>query len=153
MPHSNGGINPFSVINSFLNQLNPFNPNAGYASSDNDIRHNISANYIYALPFKSENRLTNLAVAGWQISGNVFFHTGFPFSIIDGAELGKFQADNLAGGPSSGNRPRHSRRGISRTATPVRTACSPDSVVSGPVPTPLYLRPTLRTAWLDGTRS
>ncbi|HXN29728.1 MAG TPA: hypothetical protein VN902_21570, partial [Candidatus Acidoferrales bacterium] len=87
-----------SVINSVLNQLNPFNPNAGYASSDNDIRHNISANYIYALPFKTENHLTNLAVAGWQISGNVFFHTGFPFSILDGATLGGFQsADNLGG--------------------------------------------------------
>ncbi len=96
--NSNGGINPFSVINSVLNQLNPFNPNAGYSSSDNDIRHNISANYIYALPFKSENRLTNLAIAGWQISGNVFFHTGFPFSILDGATLGGFaSADNLGG--------------------------------------------------------
>jgi Carboxypeptidase regulatory-like domain len=95
--NSNGGINPFSVINSVLNQVNPYNPNAGYASSDNDIRHNISANYIYALPFKSENHLMNLAVAGWQISGNVFFHTGFPFSILDGATLGGFQSDNLAG--------------------------------------------------------
>jgi Carboxypeptidase regulatory-like domain len=95
--NSNGGINPFSVINSVLNQVNPFNPNAGYASSDNDIRHNISANYIYALPFKTENHLTNLAVAGWQISGNVFFHTGFPFSILDGATLEGFQTDNLQG--------------------------------------------------------
>jgi len=96
--NSNGGINPFSVINSVLDQVNPFNPNAGYASSDNDIRHNISANYIYALPFKTENHLTNLAVAGWQISGNVFFHTGFPFSILDGATLGGFEAaDNLQG--------------------------------------------------------
>ncbi len=95
--NSNGGINPFSVINSVLNQVNPFNPNAGYSSSDNDIRHNISANYIYALPFKSENHLTNLALAGWQISGNVFFHTGFPFSILDGGTLQAFQTDNLAG--------------------------------------------------------
>jgi hypothetical protein len=95
--NSNGGINPFSVINSVLNQVNPFNPNAGYASSDNDIRHNISANYIYALPFKSESHLANLAVAGWQISGNVFFHTGFPFSILDGATLQAFQTDNLQG--------------------------------------------------------
>ena len=95
--NSNGGINPFSVINSVLNQVNPYNPNAGYSSSDNDIRHNISANYIYALPFKSENRLTNLAIAGWQISGNVFFHTGFPFSILDGQTLGAFQTDNLSG--------------------------------------------------------
>jgi hypothetical protein len=93
--NSNGGINPFSVINSVLNQVNPYNPNAGYGSSDNDIRHNISANYIYALPFKSENHLTNLAIAGWQISGNVFYHTGFPFSILDGAALGAFQTDNL----------------------------------------------------------
>lgn len=92
---SNGGINPFSVINSILFQVNPYNPNASYSSSDDDVRHNISANYIYALPFKTENRMMNYAVAGWQLSGSFFWHTGFPFSITDGATLAKFQTDNL----------------------------------------------------------
>jgi hypothetical protein len=92
---SNGGINPFSVINSILFQVNPYNPSASYSSSDDDVRHNISANYIYALPFKTENRAMNYAVAGWQLSGSFFWHTGFPFSITDGATLAKFQSDNL----------------------------------------------------------
>jgi Carboxypeptidase regulatory-like domain len=94
--NSNGGINPFSVVNSLLNQINPFNPNLDYASSDNDIRHNVSANYVYALPFRSENRMMNAAIGGWQVSGNFFWHTGFPFSLVDGAALSKFEADNLA---------------------------------------------------------
>jgi hypothetical protein len=93
---SNGGINPFSFINSILFQLNPYNPSASYSSSDNDVRHNISANYIYALPFKTENHALNYAVGGWQLSGSFFWHTGFPFSILDGATLAKFQTDNLS---------------------------------------------------------
>jgi hypothetical protein len=93
--NSNGGINPFSVINSVLDQINPSNPRLGYSSSDNDVRHNLSANYVYALPFKSENRLVNYAIGGWQISGTFFWHTGFPFSVIDGLTLGGFQQDNL----------------------------------------------------------
>jgi hypothetical protein len=92
---SNGGISPFSGINSFINQINPFNPRLGYSSSDNDVRHNLSANYVYGLPFKSENRLVNYAIGGWQISGTFFWHTGFPFSVFDGAQLGAFQQDNL----------------------------------------------------------
>jgi|HubBroStandDraft_1064217.scaffolds.fasta_scaffold05548_3 hypothetical protein len=94
--NSNGGINPFSVINSILNQINPFNPRADYATSDNDIRHNVSANYIYAIPFKTESKMLNYAVAGWQLSGNFFWHTGFPFSIVDGAAVAAITGDNLA---------------------------------------------------------
>ncbi|MGC1256549.1 MAG: hypothetical protein WA867_13395, partial [Candidatus Acidiferrales bacterium] len=93
--NSNGGINPFSVVNSILNQINPFNPRADYATSDNDVRHNVSANYIYALPFKTESKMLNYAVAGWQLSGNFFWHTGFPFSIVDGAAVAAIQGDNL----------------------------------------------------------
>jgi hypothetical protein len=93
--NSNGGINPFSVINSVLNQIDPFNIRRDYATSDNDVRHNLSANYVYVLPFKSEKRLLNAAIGGWQLSGTFFWHTGFPFSILDGATLGKFQSNNL----------------------------------------------------------
>ncbi|MGA8677106.1 MAG: carboxypeptidase-like regulatory domain-containing protein, partial [Candidatus Acidiferrales bacterium] len=93
--NSNGGINPFSVVNSILNQINPFNPRADYATSDNDVRHNVSANYIYALPFKTESKMLNYAVAGWQLSGHFFWHTGFPFSIVDGAAVAAIQGDNL----------------------------------------------------------
>jgi hypothetical protein len=93
--NSNGGINPFSVINSVLNQIDPFSIRRDYSTSDNDVRHNLSANYVYVLPFKSEKRLLNAAIGGWQLSGTFFWHTGFPFSILDGATLAGFQSDNL----------------------------------------------------------
>ncbi|MGA9592573.1 MAG: hypothetical protein WBS18_05710, partial [Candidatus Acidiferrales bacterium] len=98
---SNGGINPFSVITSVLGQINPYNLKADYGSSDYDVRHNLSANYIYALPLKSENRLVNGAIGGWQASGTFFWHSGFPFSILDGATLAGFSTDNLTQAVSS----------------------------------------------------
>lgn len=112
---SNGGINPFSVINSILFQVNPYNPNLSYASSDNDNRHNVSANYVYALPFRTESRMMNYAVAGWQLSGTFFWHTGFPFSIIDGETLAPFQTDNLTNATILGQ-PNFAQRNFSNGA-------------------------------------
>ncbi len=92
---SNGGTGstPFSVITSIGYQVNPFNPNAGYGPADYDARHVLSADYIYRLPFRSESRLVNAAIGGWQISGTFFFHTGFPFSVLDGAAINTLAAD------------------------------------------------------------
>jgi hypothetical protein len=83
---SNGlpGSTPFSAITSLGYQINPFNPNLNYGPADYDARHVLSANYIYQLPFKSQSRLLNAAIGGWQISGTFFWHSGFPFSITDG---------------------------------------------------------------------
>lgn len=82
---SNGGINPYAVLTSLYEQINPYNVRAQYASSDYDARHAINGSYLYELPFKSENRLLDAAIGGWQVSGTLFWHTGFPFSVIDGA--------------------------------------------------------------------
>jgi Carboxypeptidase regulatory-like domain/TonB-dependent Receptor Plug Domain len=94
---SNGGILPFSVITSVENQIDPNNLRANYASADYDARHQFTAGYIYQLPFKSSNRLLNTAIGGWQLSGTLFYRTGFPFSIIDGGTLGGLAGNNLSG--------------------------------------------------------
>jgi hypothetical protein len=93
---SNGGTGetPFSAITSIGEQVNPFNPNVGYGSADYDARHVLSANYVYQLPFKSEHRLLNAAIGGWQWSGTFFFHTGFPFSVVDGETVNNLTASN-----------------------------------------------------------
>jgi Carboxypeptidase regulatory-like domain len=96
--NSNGGINPFSVITSVLTQIDPFNVKAQYAASDYDARHNITSSYVYALPFKSENRMMNAAIGGWQVSGTIFYRSAFPFTILDGATVGAIAANNLASG-------------------------------------------------------
>src|ERR1700722_11392245 len=92
---SNGGVLPYSSANSIIAQINPSNPNAGYASSDYDLRHQLSANYVWDLPVKFSNHLLNTLVGGWQIAGTFFYRTGFPFSIVDGQQSVAFVPNNL----------------------------------------------------------
>lgn len=58
---------------------NPFNPSYdnGWCAYYN--RHNLTANTTYTLPFR-KNRL----VQGWEVSGIVTSHTGYPVTITDG---------------------------------------------------------------------
>jgi hypothetical protein len=55
----------------------PLSRNAGACGFDR--KHNLSANAVYLLPFKS-NRL----VEGWQLSNIFGFHTGLPFTVACG---------------------------------------------------------------------
>ena len=80
---SNGGLLPYSSNDSQLTQLYPTNMGLNYSNSDYDVRHNISANYLWELPFKSSNHFVNAAVGGWMVSGTLFFRTGLPFSVYD----------------------------------------------------------------------
>jgi len=92
---SNGGVLPYSLTNSIVLQVDPSNPNAGYASSDYDLRHQLSANYVWDLPVKFSNHVLNTLVGGWQIAGTFFYRTGFPFSIEDGQQSVAFVPNNL----------------------------------------------------------
>lgn len=95
---SNGGLEPFSLITSiFASQIDPFDPSKQYASGDEDARHQLSASYVYQLPFRSENRLVNAAIGGWTVSGTWFYRTGFPFSVLGGGESGALTGNNLFG--------------------------------------------------------
>lgn len=94
---SNGGVLPFSVITTIGGQINPYNLRDNYASGDNDARHQLSASYVYQLPFKSENHFVNAAIGGWQLSGTMFWRTGFPFSMIDGGTSAGLAGNNLSG--------------------------------------------------------
>jgi hypothetical protein len=76
---------PYSLFGSILTQISPFNPNAGYGSSDNDLRNYISANYVWDLPFQSKNGFVNAAIGGWTLSQTYFYHSGVPFTLVDGA--------------------------------------------------------------------
>jgi len=57
-----------------------YNQRYDYGNCTFDIRHNISGNLLYSLPFKG-NRL----VEGWQISTIVGIHTGLPLNVYNGA--------------------------------------------------------------------
>jgi hypothetical protein len=68
-----------------------FSPKSSRASSDFDIRHNISANTVLELPFgagkpilRSASGWLNQIVGGWQLSSLAKYRSGLPYSIQNG---------------------------------------------------------------------
>jgi Carboxypeptidase regulatory-like domain len=67
---------------------NVFNAKEFRGSSDFDIRHNISANYLFELPigknkplFRNAGRLLDGIIGGWQISSVMRYRTGLPTTV------------------------------------------------------------------------
>jgi hypothetical protein len=88
---SNGGILGFGTFGSnFLSPANPNNLKQNYGNADYDVRQNFTASYVYTMPYYGGPKLLT---DGWQASGTVFHHTGFPFTVIDTA----LQATNYGG--------------------------------------------------------
>jgi hypothetical protein len=79
---SNGGILQYSLTNSVITAENPYNLRQNYGNADYDVRHNITASYVYTMPYFGGPKLLT---DGWQVSGTVFHHTGFPFTVVDSA--------------------------------------------------------------------
>jgi hypothetical protein len=77
---SNGGFLQFSA-GGILSPL-PGELARDYGPCDYDIRHNLSAQYVYQLPVKVRNRDLGYALNGWQVSGTVLWHSGIPFSVL-----------------------------------------------------------------------
>jgi hypothetical protein len=66
---------------------NPFNLRLGRALSDFNLKHNFSGDWVVTMPFghgqhffSSVNRWANEIVGGWEVSGAVRWHSGFPES-------------------------------------------------------------------------
>ncbi len=76
---SNGGFLSFSA-GGILSPI-PGNLQRDRGPCDYDVRHNLSANYLYELPIKLRGRL-GTALNGWQVSGSAFWHSGLPFSVL-----------------------------------------------------------------------
>ncbi len=77
---SNGGFLPFSA-GAILSPL-PGELARNYGPCDYDIRHNLTAQYVYELPIRVHSRWLGAALNGWQISGTAFWHSGIPFSVL-----------------------------------------------------------------------
>lgn len=93
---SNGGFDGFTGA-SLLNPVNPFDLHWNYGNADYDVRHDLNANYVWELPIRKAlgGRGWAPLVDGWQVAGTVFFRTGFPYSILDGAEAEDLNGDNF----------------------------------------------------------
>ena len=93
---SNGGFNPFSADSagsgavSILHPQDPYNYRLNYGPADYDVRHSLNANYVWQVPFRKMMGGHGWAplVEGWQVSGAVYYRTGFPFSVIDSSVSG-----------------------------------------------------------------
>lgn len=77
---SNGGFLPFSA-GGILSPL-PGDLKRDYGPCDYDIRHNLTAQYVYQLPSKFKARALAAPLNGWQVSGTILWHSGIPFSVL-----------------------------------------------------------------------
>jgi outer membrane receptor protein involved in Fe transport len=82
---SNGGFLPFgydSVGNANPTTIDPFNLSLqNYGNADYDVRHSLNGNYLVTLPYWGGPRVLT---DNWTLGGTLFWHGGFPFSVIDG---------------------------------------------------------------------
>jgi hypothetical protein len=84
-------FNELSNLAGFASQIiNSWSPKQLYAPSDYDTRHQLNANWVYQLPFGhgrrwlGTNRLADVFLGGWEVSGLWHWTSGYPFSIAPG---------------------------------------------------------------------
>lgn len=99
---SNGGIvnEPFSFLAtnvSITTPQNPFNFRANYGNSAYDVRNYLSASLVLTDMFRHAGMRwgPNSVFGGWTLSSNIFYRSGLPFTIIDGANTGALEGYNL----------------------------------------------------------
>jgi Carboxypeptidase regulatory-like domain/TonB-dependent Receptor Plug Domain len=73
--------------------INAWDPQAGRADSDFDLRHQINSNFIWELPFgrgrwlaHDVNRVADALIGGWQLSGLARWTSGFPVTVDNGGQ-------------------------------------------------------------------
>jgi len=101
---SNGGISneQFGLLDtdpSINTPQNPFNVKANYGNSDYDVRHYISANFVFTDMFRHAGFRygPNRIFGGWTLSSNWFFRSGLPFTVVDTADVAPLLGLNYSG--------------------------------------------------------
>jgi hypothetical protein len=91
---SNGGLFVYGG-ESILSQINPAGLRvSNYGNADYDVRHLISADWVYVPSVHLNSHFLNELLGGWEATGKAYWHTGLPFSVGD---------DNTALGNGGGN--------------------------------------------------
>jgi len=52
---------------------------------DYDVRHSLNGSWVYQLPSPAKNSFLGEFVNGWGVAGDLFLHSGFPFSVTSQA--------------------------------------------------------------------
>lgn len=80
------GYGNFQTNGAFI--LNAFRPGENYANSDFDVRHNITADLVWALPFGKGHsllggagRASDAIFGGWELSSIIRFNSGLPTGV------------------------------------------------------------------------
>ncbi len=99
---SNGGSGlPFiySVNASTVYPQNPYDIRANYGSADYDNRNNLNLSYVYNLPIRQFffGHGWRSLVNGWRVSGTLFTHSGFPYTVVDGNAEGTLYYQGFGG--------------------------------------------------------
>lgn len=101
---------------------NPFDHRLGRGLSDFNLRHNFNGDWVVNLPFGrgqhffgSANRVLDALVGGWEVSGAVRWHSGFPESPSNGFDFPTnffLTTNGTLTGPVSNDLTRHGASGI-----------------------------------------
>lgn len=96
---SNGGILGFTggTDASILTPQQPLDPQANYGNADYDVRHAFNLNYLWLTKSPFHSTFSKALLDGWTFSGTAIVHSGYPFTVIDSAELSSLKKYNVAG--------------------------------------------------------
>jgi Carboxypeptidase regulatory-like domain len=155
---SNGGLNPFT-FGSSLNPQDPNNFRGAYGPAEYDVRQGFNANYIWEVPVKVALRGhgPDFLVAGWQVSGTVFAHSGFPYTVFDSLESGILNVPNNFFGSlyavPVGPVPRGKACGEGAAIPSSPNPCQPPQLLASGAPNPnaRFVQATCETGFNTGT--
>lgn len=101
---SNSGVanEPFGALDTAADVTyaqNPFNIRANHGNADYDVRHYLSASFVYTdmLRHSGFHWGPNRIFGGWTLSSNIFYRTGLPFTVIDSADTATLTGLNYNG--------------------------------------------------------
>jgi outer membrane receptor protein involved in Fe transport len=119
---SNGGANePYAFCSgcAFTTLPNP-SVAASYGNADYDIRHSMTADFIWDIPWKPTNRLLYNVLGNWTVSSKFYVRSGTPFSVYDSL-LASALSPNLTN-------PVFTVNALASAAGPVNTNCGVSAV-------------------------
>jgi hypothetical protein len=90
---------PYNATASNLSQVllnTPFGPRANYSNSDYDIRHNLTADFIWDPKLRPTPKSLRPILSGWILTSRFFLRSGVPFSVFDFDQAIGLLGNNIA---------------------------------------------------------